>query len=348
MAEMYTHPQPLFCGSNEKEVLFKICSVLGTPTHDIWNDGIRQANIIGMKFPTCSGTDLERVIPEASTEAIDLMKQMIQWDPNKRATAKKLLKHPFFINHTIDNFYYSSGNNDVIFGENSCKKFSNSNEEEIRNGIKSNEKENNINNETGINGFELGDDDNFGNILNESDGFDKSIDQLKMEKIEEDRNYEKQKKQKVIEEEKENTKLKEEIYDIDKLIDKFNGENNNNFSKNDKNKKDLLNNDIFVNVGLYENKDFNLSKNENKKIKHPNNEIKSKQNRRGNARHFLEKTENVGGFNLFNGFNEDAKKKTNENIGSGDYNNLNIGGSEDFGSLFGNKSRRRHDKNYEI
>ena len=109
MAEMYTHPQPLFCGSNEKEVLFKICSVLGTPTHDTWNDGIRQANIIGMKFPTCSGTDLEKVIPDASPEAIDLMKQMIQWDPNKKATAKKLLKHPFFTNHTIDNFYYSSG-----------------------------------------------------------------------------------------------------------------------------------------------------------------------------------------------------------------------------------------------
>ena len=109
MAEMYTHPQPLFCGSNEKEVLFKICSVLGTPTHDTWNNGIRQANIIGKKFPTCSGTDLEKVIPDDSPEAIDLMKQMIQWDPNKRATAKKLLKHPFFTNHTLDNFYYSSG-----------------------------------------------------------------------------------------------------------------------------------------------------------------------------------------------------------------------------------------------
>jgi len=185
-------------------------------------------------------------------------------------------------------------------------------------------------------------------MLNESDGFDKLIDQLKMEKIEEDRNYEKQKKQKVIEKEIENIKLKEEEYDIDKLIDKFNGENNNNFSKNDKDSKDLLNNDIFINGGLFENKYFNFSKNETKKIKHPNNEIKSKQNRRGNARHFLEENKIFGRFNLVNGFNEDAKKKTNENIGSGYYNNFNIGGSEDFGSLFGNKSRRRHDKNYEI
>ena len=80
MAEMYTHPQPLFCGANEKEVLFRICSVLGTPTHDIWNDGIRQANIVGIKFPTCPGNDLEKIIPEASPEAIDMMKSMIKWD----------------------------------------------------------------------------------------------------------------------------------------------------------------------------------------------------------------------------------------------------------------------------
>ena len=106
MAEMYTHPQPLFCGSNEKEVLFRICSVLGTPTHDIWNDGIRQANIVGIKFPNCPGTELEKIIPEASSEAIDLIKQMIKWDPNKRATAKNLLNHPFFTNHIIDNYYY--------------------------------------------------------------------------------------------------------------------------------------------------------------------------------------------------------------------------------------------------
>ena len=318
MAEMYTHPQPLFCGSNEKEVLFRICSILGTPTHDIWNDGIRQANIIGMKFPTCQGTDLEKVIPEASSEAIDLMKLMIQWDPNKRATAKNLLNHPFFTNHTIDNFYYSSGKNDIIFGENSFKKFSNSNDKEMKNEIKRDDKESNnnsSNNENGIKGFGLEEEENYGNMLNESDGFDKLIDQLKMQKIEEDKNYEKQKKQKIIEKEKEieRNKIKEEEYDINNLMDNFSNENNN-FSKN----------------------------------KEYNNDIKNNRNRRGNARQFLEETENGGGFNLYNGYNEEIKKKNSENIGNSDYNNFNIGNSEDFGSFFGNKSRRRHDKNYEI
>ena len=347
MAEMYTHPQPLFCGSNEKEVLFRICSILGTPTHDIWNDGIRQANIIGMKFPTCQGTDLEKVIPEASSEAIDLMKQMIQWDPNKRVTAKNLLNHPFFTNHTIDNFYYSSGKNDIIFGENSFKKFSNSNDKEMKNEIKRDDKESNnnsSNNENGIKGFGLEDEENYGNMLNESDGFDKLIDQLKMQKIEEDKNYEKQKKQKIIEKEKdiERNKIKEEEYDINNLMDNFSNENNN-FSKNKKPSKETFSNDIYNNGGLFENSDFNFSKN-----KEYNNDIKNNRNRRGNARQFLEETENGGGFNLYNGYNEEIKKKNSENIGNSDYNNFNIGNSEDFGSFFGNKSRRRHDKNYEI
>ena len=41
MVEINLHPQPLFCGANKKEVLFRIYSVLGTPTYDTWNDGIQ-------------------------------------------------------------------------------------------------------------------------------------------------------------------------------------------------------------------------------------------------------------------------------------------------------------------
>ena len=48
IAEMYLHPQPLFFGNNEKEVLFKICSVLGTPTHSTWAEGMQQAKKIDM------------------------------------------------------------------------------------------------------------------------------------------------------------------------------------------------------------------------------------------------------------------------------------------------------------
>ena len=349
MAEMYTHPQPLFCGANEKEVLFRICSVLGTPTHDIWNDGIRQANIVGIKFPTCPGNDLEKIIPEASPEAIDMMKSMIKWDPNKRATAKNLLNHPFFTNHIIDNYFYSSGNNDIIFGENNFKKFSNSRERGRKNEIKRNDKESNnnssSNNERGkennINNFGLGDDENFGSMLSESDGFDKLINQLKKEKIEEDRNYEKQQKEKLKQNEK--NKLKEEEYDLNNLVYNFDNTNinkidSNNFSNNETKKED-------DNLNMFNRRRKDKEEqNENKINKEQNSKNKASQNRRGNARHFLEETENYGNFN----FGESPKKKNNDININNDFGNLNLGNSGEFESLFGNKSRRRQDKNYEI
>ena len=58
----------------------------------------------------------------------------------------------------------------------------------------------------------------------------------------------------------------------------------------------------------------------------------------------MEETENYGGFN----FGESPKKKSNDIDGNNDFSNLNKGNSGEFGSLFGNNSRRRPDKYYEI
>ena len=187
----------------------------------------------------------------------------------------------------------------------------------------------------------MGDDENFGSMLNESDGFDKLINQLKQEKIEEDRNYEKQKKAK--ERQKEKEKIKEEEYDLNNLIYNFDNTNiSNDFPKKEEKKDEEIN--VF-NRRKTDKNDSNLFNDENKnKINKDQNNNKSKQNRRGNARHFLEETENYGGFN----FGESPKKKSNEVNINNDFNNLNLGNSGEFGSLFGNKSRRRQDKNYEI
>jgi hypothetical protein len=231
----------------------------------------------------------------------------------------------------------------MLFSENSFKKFSNDSSEKGRkNEIKESNKDyisnNNISNDKGINVFELGDEDNLGSMLNESDGFDKLIDQLKIEKIEDDKSYEKQRKQKVIEKEKEieKAKLKQDEYDIDNLMDNLNNNNTN----------EKFENNIYDKGPIFENKDINdinFSNNEIKNNKNSNHETKNKHNRRGNARQFLEETDN-GGFNLYNGFNENIMKKNSEPI-----RNFNLGNSGEFGSLFGNKSRRKHDnKNYEI
>ncbi|KAM7322855.1 hypothetical protein ACRRTK_018360 [Alexandromys fortis] len=76
MAELYTF-RPLFPGTSEVDEIFKICQVLGTPKK-------------------CIPINLKTLIPNASSEAIQLMTEMLSWDPKKRPTASQALKHPYF------------------------------------------------------------------------------------------------------------------------------------------------------------------------------------------------------------------------------------------------------------
>ena len=95
MAEFY-NLRPLFPGSNERDQIIKVCSLLGTPSAQIWPEGYRLAAKIGFSFPSFEPVALEKVIPNASTNAITLMYQMLAFDPQKRPTAIDCLKHPYF------------------------------------------------------------------------------------------------------------------------------------------------------------------------------------------------------------------------------------------------------------
>ena len=186
MAEIYNHPHPLFYGQNEKEVLNKICSILGTPNHDIWQEGIQQANLVGIKFPNNAGTDLANIIPSASPKAIDLMKQMLQWDPNRRPTAANLLNHPFFQNEN-ENDNMTNLNIDISrFFENF---------EKTNNNLTRNDKNRDsefIKKSISLLKQSRGDDNNYLKLLNDTDGLVKLLSQLKKEKIQDDKEYEKE------------------------------------------------------------------------------------------------------------------------------------------------------------
>ena len=177
MAEMYMHPMPLFYGQTEKEVFTKICTTLGSPTNSTWLEGVNQANKIGMKFPQSSGTDLANIVIGASPEAIDLMKQMLKWDPNCRATATQLLNHPFFSGCGYDIKKVTNTNFFNDFGD--VKAFNKTNRR-FRPNNENNEKKK--------------DDDNiFSKVLNDTKGFNELLNQLKKEESEENKNYEKNK-----------------------------------------------------------------------------------------------------------------------------------------------------------
>ena len=273
MAEMYLHPQPLFYGANEKEVFFRICSILGTPTYDIWPEGIQQANLIGFKFPNSNKTELENIITNASKDAIDLMKQMLKWDPNKRASASNLLNHKFF-----DKFKnYSSNNSDfsnVDFNLDNCNAFYNNNNNRNYNRNRNKNKEDNNNknkliddNTKESNNFELGDnifstnkenenkneENNFSKMLNDTDGFNKLLNQLKQEKMQEDKDYEKQKNDNNFNnlflsiEKKLDINTSESKSNINKNSINHNNKNNDNNLKNIEKEKPIIIKNIYIN-----------------------------------------------------------------------------------------------------
>lgn len=95
MAELFTL-RPLFPGASEADELYKICSVIGTPSKQTWSEGLQLAMSMNFQFPEFPGTRLSELIPSASAEAIHLISALCSWDPNKRPTAIESLKHPFF------------------------------------------------------------------------------------------------------------------------------------------------------------------------------------------------------------------------------------------------------------
>lgn len=95
MAELYTL-RPLFPGNSEVDEIFKICQVLGTLKKSDWPEGYNLASSMNFRFPKCVPTSLGSLVPNASEEAVNLMRDMLQWDPEKRPSAVQALQYPYF------------------------------------------------------------------------------------------------------------------------------------------------------------------------------------------------------------------------------------------------------------
>lgn len=85
---------PLFNGTSDIDQLTKLCAVLGTPPKH-WEQGYSLAKQNGINFPSNAPLSLESLIPTASPDALDLIGQLLQWDPSRRITPQAALTHPF-------------------------------------------------------------------------------------------------------------------------------------------------------------------------------------------------------------------------------------------------------------
>ena len=308
MAEMYMHPMPLFYGQTEKEVFNKICTTLGSPTSSKWLEGINQANIIGMKFPQSSGTDLSKIVIGASPEAIDLMKQMLKWDPNCRATATTLLNHPFFNGCGYDIKKVTNSNFFNDFGD--VKSFNKTNRRFRPNNNENNEKKK--------------DDDMFNKVLNDTKGFNEFLNQLKKEENEDNKYYEKNKYKNDFNLFEDNNNKK---YNNGNNYNKINEEKENDSDNEDKNKKQ--NNDKYD--------DFNYGFNDNNKKNNDTNTNTNKENEFDYLFSSEKKNRNIG---LRDNFRRDSLKKKKDDF---DY-LFNKNDNNTKGDKFDNLFKKNNDK----
>lgn len=93
-AELITK-RPLFPGDSEIDELYKIFRTLGTPTEETW-PGVTKLPDYKPNFPGWKAVDLKQLVPGIDNDGLDLLKQMLYYEPSKRITCKRALKHPYF------------------------------------------------------------------------------------------------------------------------------------------------------------------------------------------------------------------------------------------------------------
>uniref|UniRef100_A0A8C5MIQ7 cyclin-dependent kinase n=1 Tax=Leptobrachium leishanense TaxID=445787 RepID=A0A8C5MIQ7_9ANUR len=85
----------LFPGDSEIDQLFRIFRTLGTPDEVTW-PGVTSMPDYKTTFPKWARQDFSKVAPPLDDDGRDLLAQMLQYDSNKRISAKAALTHPFF------------------------------------------------------------------------------------------------------------------------------------------------------------------------------------------------------------------------------------------------------------
>ncbi|KCV72401.1 CMGC/CDK/CDC2 protein kinase [Fonticula alba] len=94
MAEMVTR-RPLFPGDSEIDEIFKIFQRLGTPTEEVWPEVVRLPDYQNC-IPKWPAQDLAEAVPGLDPVGLDLLKQMLIYDPANRISCKRALVHPWF------------------------------------------------------------------------------------------------------------------------------------------------------------------------------------------------------------------------------------------------------------
>jgi len=96
MGEMATGA-PLFAGDSEIDTAFKIFQKLGTPTEILW-PGVHNLPDFKASFPKWQPkgwANIRNTQAQVGDVGIDLLQQLMQYDPRARISARRALVHPY-------------------------------------------------------------------------------------------------------------------------------------------------------------------------------------------------------------------------------------------------------------
>ncbi|QID86302.1 Serine/threonine-protein kinase kdx1 [Saccharomyces pastorianus] len=96
--------KPIFDGKDYVDQLNHILQILGTPSKETLQ-GISSQKVQNyiFQFGNIPRTPFESLLPRASSEGLDLLRKMLEFDPERRVTVSEALEHPYLsIWHDID------------------------------------------------------------------------------------------------------------------------------------------------------------------------------------------------------------------------------------------------------
>ena len=92
--------KPLFQGKNAMNQLLTIIKTIGSP-----NEDERDLKLVNNQKQIEYDVNWDKIIENGTNEEIELIQMMLKWNPSKRISIEKALKHPYFeslFNHTDD------------------------------------------------------------------------------------------------------------------------------------------------------------------------------------------------------------------------------------------------------
>ena len=88
--------EPLFQAKGEIEMISMIFKLLGPPTSQAWPDYHKMPLAKTITLPSPHPSQLRQKFPHITAAGLDLLSQLLAYDPEMRTSAEDALKHPYF------------------------------------------------------------------------------------------------------------------------------------------------------------------------------------------------------------------------------------------------------------